>query len=84
MDVGIRELRNSLSEQLALVGDGHTITITSHGKPVARITPVDQPTKLEQLRAAGLVREPRRAKRPAQAPVQTAGIVSDLLGEQRR
>ncbi|KQX74281.1 MULTISPECIES: type II toxin-antitoxin system Phd/YefM family antitoxin [Aeromicrobium] len=84
MDVGIRELRNSLSEQLALVRDGHTVTITSHGKPVARIVPVDQPTKLEQLRAAGHVREPHRSKRVAQAPLQTAGTVSDLLDEQRR
>ena len=84
VDIGTRELRSSLSEQLALVQDGHTITVTSHGKPVARIVPVDQPTNLERLRAAGLVREPRRTRRPAPAPLQTAGTVSDLLDGQRR
>lgn len=84
MDIGIRELRNSLSEQLALVKDGHTVTITSHGKPVARLVPVDQPTKLEQLRAEGRVRPPLRARRPLPPPIKTDGPVSDLLDEQRR
>lgn len=83
MDIGIRELRRSLSEQLALVKDGHTVTITSHGKPVARLVPIDQPTKLEQLRAEGRVRPPLRPKRPAPIPV-VPGPLSDLLDEQRR
>lgn len=84
MDIGVRQLRITLSEQLALVQQGHTVTITSHGKPVARIVPVDQPSKLEQLRAQGLVIAPSRRKRPAPVPIETAGQVSGLLDEQRR
>lgn len=84
MDIGIRELRQTLSAQLATVQDGHTVTITSHGRPIARIVPVGAPTKLEQLRAAGLVREPRRERRALPDPVRAQGTVSDLVDEQRR
>lgn len=39
-DVGVRELRDSLSRHLAMVREGQTITVTDHGRPVARIVPV--------------------------------------------
>ncbi|KAA1380489.1 type II toxin-antitoxin system Phd/YefM family antitoxin [Aeromicrobium fastidiosum] len=84
MSIGIRQLRRTLSEQLAAVQDGHTVTITSHGKPIARLVPVGRPTKLEQLRAAGLVREPTRQRQPLPEPARAEGTVSDLVAEQRR
>ncbi|MGY4771330.1 type II toxin-antitoxin system Phd/YefM family antitoxin [Kribbella sp. CWNU-51] len=65
MDIGIRELRDGLSRHLAQVRKGHTITVTDHGKPIARIVPVDGPTKLQQLVAEGKVRPPRQPKRTA-------------------
>lgn len=37
--VGVRELRDGLSRHLALVRTGTEITVTDHGKPVARIVP---------------------------------------------
>lgn len=83
MDVGVRELRDGLSRHLASVGEGHTITVTDHGKPVARIVPVGEPTSLERLIAEGRVTPGRRCKsRPS--PVKADGTVSDLVGEQRR
>jgi hypothetical protein len=45
---------------------------------------VDRPTRLEQLRAEGRVQAARARKRPAPEPVSSSGIVSDLVGEQRR
>ncbi len=84
MDVGIRELRDGLSRHLAAVREGHTITVTDHGSPVARIIPVGAPTKLEQLIAEGRVTPARRERRPLPPPVETAGTVSDLIDEQRR
>jgi prevent-host-death family protein len=84
MDVGIRELRDDLSRHLAEVRDGRTITVTDHGKPIARIVPVDGPTRLQQLVAEGKVRPPLQRKRPARIPSKTDGTVSDLIGEQRR
>lgn len=84
MDVGIRELRDSLSRHLAEVRSGHTVTITDHGRPIARIVPVDRPTRLEQLRAEGRVQPARKKKQPTPEPIQGKGIVSELIEEQRR
>jgi prevent-host-death family protein len=84
VDVGIRELRDGLSRHLAEVRAGGVITVTDHGRPIARIVPVERPTRLEQLRAEGRVRPARVRKRPSPEPVEAAGTVSDLVGEQRR
>jgi prevent-host-death family protein len=84
VDIGIRELRDGLSRHLAQVREGRTITVTDHGKSVARIVPVDRPTALERLVAEGKVRPASRRKRAAPKPVRAAGTVSDLVAEQRR
>ena len=84
MDVGVRELRNNLSRHLAEVRAGHTVTVTDHGRPVARIVPVDRLTKYEQLVAEGRITKGRRPKRPAPEPIVADGTVSDLIAEQRR
>lgn len=84
MDVGVRELRDGLSRHLATVREGHTITVTDHGRPVARIIPVGVPTKLEQLIAEGKVTPGPHRKRKRPAPVKTNGAVSDLIDQQRR
>ena len=84
MNVGVRELRDGLSRHLASVQEGHTITVTDHGRPVARIVPIGVPTKLEQLIAEGKVTPARRKRRDLPAPIHAAGTVSDLIDEQRR
>lgn len=84
MDVGIRELRDNLSKHLAEVRTGHTVTVTDHGKPIARIVPVGVPTKLEQLIAEGRVTPAKHAKRPSPEPIVADGTVSDLIDDQRR
>jgi prevent-host-death family protein len=81
--VGVRELRDHLSKTLAEVQDGHTVTITDRGKPIARIVPVG-PSTLDRLIAEGRVRPPERPKRPARRPIKGKGTASDLLSEQRR
>ena len=84
MEVGVRALRDGLSKHLAEVRKGHTVTVTDHGRPIARIVPVDQPTALERLIAEGRVQRSSRTKRPAPPPLQAAGTVSDLVADQRR
>ena len=84
MQIGVRELRDGLSKHLAEVRAGHTVTVTDHGRPIARIVPVDRPTRLEQLRAEGKVQPARRPKKVAPRPVPADGGVSDLIDEQRR
>ncbi|WP_163543638.1 type II toxin-antitoxin system Phd/YefM family antitoxin [Occultella kanbiaonis] len=84
MDVGIRELRDGLSRHIAAVREGHTITVTDHGRAVARIVPVGAPSNLEKLIAEGKVTPARTARRPLLTPVESRGAVSDLIAEQRR
>jgi len=76
VEIGIRELRAGLSRHIASVRDGGTLTVTEHGRPVARIVPVDV--------AEGTVRPARTAKRPAPEPLVVDGTVSDLVADQRR
>jgi prevent-host-death family protein len=83
MDVGVRALRDKLSRHLAEVKDGHTITVTEHGRPIARIVPVQEMTTLERLIAEGRATPPARPKGPSPAPVHASGSVSELVAEQR-
>jgi len=49
-EVGTFEARNSLSNLLELVEKGEEITITRHGKPVAKLVPA---TKARDIKQAG-------------------------------
>jgi prevent-host-death family protein len=40
MKVSVRQLKDHLSEHLRKVQRGQSIVVTSHGKPVARLSPV--------------------------------------------
>jgi prevent-host-death family protein len=82
--VGVRELRNGLSRYLATVQNGESITVTEHGRPIARIVPASGPSALDRLIAAGLATPPADQKRPSSEPIHTRGTVSDLIAEQRR
>ncbi|WP_205881113.1 type II toxin-antitoxin system Phd/YefM family antitoxin [Leucobacter insecticola] len=68
MNVGVRELRDGLSRNLALVKQGQTVTITDHGKVIARIVPASNETILDRLIAEGKVtpHESTRDRFPAQ------------------
>jgi prevent-host-death family protein len=65
-EVGTLEARNSLSALLELVEKGEEITITRHGKPVARLVPParseEQKTKAREAVAA--IRELRKSVKP--------------------
>jgi len=84
VNVGIKELRDGLSRHLAEVRSGYTVTVTDHGQPIARIVPVNHPTRLEQLLAEGRVRPAQRPKQVAPAPLKTESTISDLVADQRR
>src|SRR5215468_396771 len=62
VEVGVRALRDGLSRHLAEVRKGHTVTVTDHGRAIARIVPVGTPTALERLVAEGRVRPATRRK----------------------
>jgi prevent-host-death family protein len=53
--VGVRELRQRASELLRRVEAGETIEITDRGRPVARLAPLPDGSRLEVLKSAGEV-----------------------------
>jgi prevent-host-death family protein len=85
--VGIRDLKARLSEYLRQVRQGTTVIITDHGRPVGRLTPVDQPLE-EQIMAlqnAGLVAWNGQRLKPVPPAAVNRGDrqVSDILVEMR-
>lgn len=86
MEVGIRELRDNLSKWIARAKRGQNILITDRGKPVARLTLVEESPALERLIAKGIVTPARRPKTKIRRSdlIKTKGSVSDLVKEQRR
>lgn len=44
MHVSVHEAKTQLSRLLDLVQDGEEVVILRHGKPIARLTPVHQPS----------------------------------------
>ncbi len=68
--IGVRELKQTLSETLAAVGRGESVQVTRRGRPLADIVPTgSRPSddRLRQLIAAGRVIAPARG-RPTRAP----------------
>lgn len=84
MTVGVRDLRNSLSRHLEAVRQGETITVTDHGRPVARLMPVEDDSPLERLIKEGLVTPATVPKESAPTPLDTGAPLGDLVDQQRR
>jgi prevent-host-death family protein len=51
--VGVRELRQNASAVLRRVAAGEVIEVTDRGRAVARIVPMHEASRLEQLQAEG-------------------------------
>jgi len=84
VNVGIRDLKNNLSRHLKSVQGGATITVTDHGKPVARIAPVDGISPLDRLIAEGRVTPAKESNVTLPDLIKVEGGILDLLDEQRR
>jgi prevent-host-death family protein len=81
--MGIRELRDNLTEAMRRVRNGETIEVTRDGVPVALISPT--PTdRIERLIAGGSVSRPVPLKRwPKPLPVTGPMTASEALEEDR-
>jgi prevent-host-death family protein len=77
-EVGSFEAKTHLSHLLGQVQRGETITITRHGKPVARLVPVGGSSRADRRRAIAQLKELRKG--------QTLGGLSlrELIDEGRR
>jgi prevent-host-death family protein len=60
--VGIRELRDHLSQYLDLVKDGQSVRVTDHGAVIASIVPMRFSARTMELYRQGKVKLPKRPK----------------------
>ncbi len=75
---------DGLSRYLAKVREGHEITVTDRGTPIARIVPTSESSVLDQLIAEGRVTPAKRPKDDwLPEPIPARGTVSDLVTEMR-
>jgi prevent-host-death family protein len=86
-EIGVRELKQSLSETLREVGRGQQVRVTVRGQAVADIVPASASTEDDRLRklvAQGRLVAPTRA-RPKRAPrlVKTRDSASSLVLAER-
>ncbi len=84
--MGIRELKDKASSIIDRVEGGEAITVTKHGRPVARIVSTAIPPHLAALVADGSVRPsegPRHLPKPAKAK-GTGKSAADHVSEGRR
>lgn len=80
----MRALHDRLSEHLEQVEDGAEVLVTRRGRPVARLSAIEQADPLEDLVRRGLVTPPRRQREARRARVKAHAPVSELVAEQRR
>lgn len=73
--VGVRELKTHLSSYLEKAQKGHVIVITSHGKPIARLTPAREElmARAKALQAAGLIAWNGKKLKPAKPVAANKG-----------
>jgi prevent-host-death family protein len=86
-EIGVRELKLSLSQTLRTVARGHQVRVTLRGRPVADIVPAGASTEDDRLRglvAQGRLVTPTRV-RPKQAPrlVKSSHSASSLVLAER-
>lgn len=83
-----REMRNSSSEVLRRVEAGEELTVTNHGRPVARLVPV-RPSVIDELLAEGGARAALSAQPWADLPAAQPGavrsdeLIADVRGYER-
>jgi prevent-host-death family protein len=88
VEVGIRELRLNLSKYVTRVRGGTEVIVTDHGRPVARLGPLEEDEdSFARLVREGIIIPGRRPKRVALPPLvdkaDVTGTVSDLVLEDR-
>ncbi len=87
--VGIRDLRQNASAVLRRVAAGEVVEVTDRGRAVARIVPMHESSRLEQLRAEGRASDAmgdlldvKPISRPAGKPLLSR-ILADMRSDER-
>ncbi len=86
IEVGIRELKNSLSSYLRRVREGETVVVTDRGVPIARLIPAGVPEHIVKLMAEGRISwSGKKFVPPHRLPGLTSGpALSNYIAEDRR
>jgi prevent-host-death family protein len=88
VSVGVRELKNRLSEYLRRVAGGERVVVTDRGRPIATIAPIEETDAAPaawRLVTAGVATW--RGGKPvglADGPIPRGGSVADAVIEDRR
>jgi prevent-host-death family protein len=90
--IGSREFKNRLGRYLLAVRKGQTLLITDRGKPVAKVSPLDQDGDsrltisdvLKKLEAEGKIRLPKRPLGKFRAVPSRGKSASRMIIEDRR
>jgi prevent-host-death family protein len=91
-EIGVRELRQNAGKYLAWVNQGHELIVTNHGKPAAKLVPIDD-TSGDRIQAkirSGRLLAPEVAGDPMDipivvptSPVRSSQEILDELREDR-
>jgi prevent-host-death family protein len=85
VEVGIRELRENLSEWLDRAASGEDVIVTERGRPKVRLSAATGEQLIEQLVREGRARAASGPRGPAPRPIPVRGNpVTDALLAQRR
>lgn len=86
--VGVRDLKNRLSEFLRRVADGERITVTDRGRPIAVLSPPESlpdDADIRRMVREGLASWGGGKPRGATRPIKIRGKpISDTVREDRR
>ncbi|MFK7916582.1 MAG: type II toxin-antitoxin system Phd/YefM family antitoxin [Ilumatobacter sp.] len=85
--IGVRELRGALADVVRRAASGERTVVTSSGRPVAQLGPLDADAPdLERLIGSGAVIPPRRTsewRAPEPVPVWAGVRIDQVLRELR-
>lgn len=85
--VGVRELRGDLADAVRRASEGERTVVTSRGRPVAQLGPLDADAPdLERLLGSGALVPPRRSSEwrpPEPVPVFAGVRIDQVLRELR-
>lgn len=86
IEVGIRELKNSLSAYLRRIREGESVVVTDRGVPIARILPAGVSDRIARLIAEGRVSWPGGRFTPPRRAVEAkpGPPLSQYISEDRR
>lgn len=77
--IGVYDLKNQLSAVLEEVLLGREVTVTKHGRPIARISPVVQTSREERTEAIAALRRLTESVRP----MPKGMTIRDLIDTER-